>query len=89
MSWGSGQLLEGFRALPASAGETVMSAEDAAFLLADGEDTIAMAILHDPRLVEVYAKVRRAEWHPDREGGDAARFVQIEKAVAVLQSGGR
>jgi hypothetical protein len=79
----SGQLLEGFRALPAQAGESIMSEEDAARLLA-GDDVLAAAILMDRRLVDVYAKVRRAAWHPDRAGGDAAKFVLIEKAVAVL-----
>lgn len=81
----SGQLLEGFRALPAKAGEHVMTEEDAAFLLAADEDVIAAAILSDRRLVEVYARVRRAEWHPDNVStGNPEKFVSIEKAVAVL-----
>lgn len=83
----SGQLLEGFRALPAKAGEHAMTPDEAALLLGGDDEVLASAILVDRRLVEVYAKVRRAEWHPDNAStGDAERFVLVDRAVTLLNS---
>lgn len=84
----TGQLLEGFRALPGStAAEVAMTREDAAMLLADQDETIAAAILHDPRLVDVYARVLRDRHHPDK-GGDSEQFVLVGLAVDALTKGG-
>lgn len=82
----SSQLLEGFRALPAQAGQAVMSEQEAADLLADRDPVIAAAILVDRRLVKVYEQVAMKKAHPDQGGSDHA-FVRVKEAVRVLTAG--
>lgn len=90
--WGAiakGAQYEGMKALPAQAGQG-MTAEAAAALLVAyhplARHLTAGAVLDDGRVFTEAVRAARAETHPDKTGGDRARYDQVETARQVLEA---
>lgn len=78
-----GQQYGGYRALPASTGETTLSPEQAADMLAQHSGLPAEAILGYPAVASAAVTKAMRVTHPDA-GGKEGEFDLVKKAEAVL-----
>ncbi len=81
-----GAQYQGYLALPPKPGE--MTIEDAALFLAENSEGAAAvgSIMAFKSFAEMCYKTAAKSLHPDKEGGNAEQFAQLENAMSMLRA---